>query len=1027
MSVLAQTWHNPMELSEEWSLYGIGDPYLLKYNGEYYLYCSTRDDMTGVKCWMSRDLVNWNYQGLVTTEAITKGAYAPEVIYYNGSFYMYTSPAGNGHYVLKSDSPTGPFTVVTGNIGNSIDGSVFIEDDGSLYFYRAGTTGIFGHSMSSPTSIGSAVQINAYMNGWTEAPSVIKRNGTYYIQYTGNHVISPGYRIDHGRSKTGPLAGFEPFDEFNPYIICTEGDVKALGHGSLFIGPDLDSYYVTYHNKVRSYNTGPLRHLNFDRVAWNGELLLTQGPTTFDKPVPEMPDFYDYFDVNSIGDLWQTINGTWQIGTEGVLTQNNLSETNNDILLISDAPDQSFTAEFNVQTLTSNGSESNNGIVFNYIDENNYGLILLNAYSKTVTVNIIEDGVWGTAITKSLNGVVDLYKWNTVRIEKNLDQVKVFINNMLKAEITDSFEGGKLGLISHASETNYDYCAFSNKVNGSGIYDAYKSIPGKIEAIHYNETNGFNEVNLSGSVNFRGDNVQVTSLSQGTYALGSVTTGNWYDYNLNVGYEGNYAIGIKYASNSECIINFSNSEGVLSDDIVLPSTGGTYTTFVTDPIYLSQGLNTIKMSVVSGQAAFYRFTYEKWESVTTYADSFTSSFNNWNYEGDGIWDIVDKTAQVTGTGKRAVGNTAWGDYAVEVDVKYINDWNAGLIFRVKNPAMGGTGNDPQLGADFLQGYYVNITSNGAYLGKQNYNWKGLVGYSGANHTLNEWYHLKAEVKGANIKIYIDDMENPVIDYTDDDPFITGKVGLRSFYTTANFDNFEVHDIDSESSAINEDVCFSIISCFSDKVIAVNPENTSEVTQKSFNENDLFQQWKFDKTSSYWSIINKGSGKYLTVNDLGDVVTADYSQSPLFYWQVSEEETGRHSIENLSSKNYLLIDDGQTIDGASILQGTYDGSEEHLWKFKYLYRDDVSTGIESDNSLIFSLEIVPNPAVNYCDISLSHPIQSVKIFDLKGVSVDCYDGNKLKTVRVNCENYKKGIYIVCVKSGDSSIRQKLVVL
>ncbi len=61
--------------------------------------------------WSSTDLVTWIYQGLCTTESVTLGAYAPEVVYSNGKFYMYTSPGGNGHYVLSSSSPLGPFTL----------------------------------------------------------------------------------------------------------------------------------------------------------------------------------------------------------------------------------------------------------------------------------------------------------------------------------------------------------------------------------------------------------------------------------------------------------------------------------------------------------------------------------------------------------------------------------------------------------------------------------------------------------------------------------------------------------------------------------------------------------------------------------------------------------------------------------------------------------------------------------------------------------------------------------------------------
>ena len=127
-----------MDLPESWTwdsgeYYGEGDPYILKYNGIYYLYVSTVDDKSGVKAWTSEDLVNWTYAGLVTEEPTTKAAYAPEVVYWNGDFYMYTSPGGNGHYVYKSSSPLGPFKKQTDNLGMGIDGHVFIDDDGTPF------------------------------------------------------------------------------------------------------------------------------------------------------------------------------------------------------------------------------------------------------------------------------------------------------------------------------------------------------------------------------------------------------------------------------------------------------------------------------------------------------------------------------------------------------------------------------------------------------------------------------------------------------------------------------------------------------------------------------------------------------------------------------------------------------------------------------------------------------------------------------------------------------------------------------
>ena len=78
---------NPQTLPDQWSNYGIGYPYIIKFKGTFYLYCSTRDDMVGVKVWSSWDMASWTYEGLCATDPITKGAYAPEVVYYNGVLY----------------------------------------------------------------------------------------------------------------------------------------------------------------------------------------------------------------------------------------------------------------------------------------------------------------------------------------------------------------------------------------------------------------------------------------------------------------------------------------------------------------------------------------------------------------------------------------------------------------------------------------------------------------------------------------------------------------------------------------------------------------------------------------------------------------------------------------------------------------------------------------------------------------------------------------------------------------------------
>ena len=273
-----KTYCNPIKKQGDFA-----DPFVLRYNGRYYLYGTNPD----VRCWSSEDLVNWTMEGSTVPDSEFPGLvpFAPEVVYWNGAFYMYTSPHGFGHYVLKSDSPTGPFRKITGNVGHSIDFSIFIDDDGQWYTYWADDRGLVGCKMSSPTEFGEEVLIGAYLYGWTEGPFIVKKDGKYHLTYTGNHFLSRGYRINTAIADH-PLGPYRD-DPYNPAIICTEGNVVGLGHSSTVLGPDLHTHYIVYHN----LNPDKTRDLNIDPVVFTPQKAYVLGPTTTPRPVPVLPQW----------------------------------------------------------------------------------------------------------------------------------------------------------------------------------------------------------------------------------------------------------------------------------------------------------------------------------------------------------------------------------------------------------------------------------------------------------------------------------------------------------------------------------------------------------------------------------------------------------------------------------------------------------------------------------------------------------------------------------------------------------------
>jgi len=805
---MAQTWKNPFIVSNEWSLYGIGDPYILKFNGYYYLYCSTRDSETGVKCWSSKNLQSWTYEGLCSTEAITHGAYAPEVIYYNGKFYMYTSPAGNGHFILQSDSPTGPFVTVTGNLGHSIDGSVYKSDAGQLYFYHSGDDGIHSHTMPSPTAIGSDFVLGSTrMNGWTEGPCVIKRNGKYYMIYTGNHVISKGYRINLAVSNS-PGSSYVAQDNQNPVILSTEGSQIGLGHGSLLSGPDLDSHYIVYHNFAGDYGVGPYRHFNFDRIGFNGSKMIVMGPTSTNQVVPDLPDFSDYFDGTTLAAEWTTTpNATWTLNASSLtLTPTDLNSDQVHIALAPGQTEDYFTAEFNAWRTGTAEAGSSFGMVYNYSDNQNYGMVVFNAETNKLEIKTQTNGVWSTPTYHLLTGVTDYSKSHCIRIERDGNNHNFYVDGMLKKTLTSYQISGRIGYCAFKTGATFGPAAYSRKVNGNGIFNNYKPVPGILDASLYrSEGEGISYHDLTPTntalTTFRTDAVENVLNATGDYCV-STEKGEWLKYAVMVKSSTNFNVGLKYASATAAKIRLSQVGSTQFVEIDLPATGGAnlWRTKIIENLPLIIGKQDLLLEVLDGSLQLYtmRFVEDPTKTLPMLEnfDDISTFGTNWTYN-DGIWNFANQEIASKDFGKCLIGST-FTNCTVSVNVKYETNINAGLLIRASNPSMGGSGKDVQAGADFVQAYFVTMSANGCILGKHNYNWSQLAKSTGS-YTTGKWYKMTVKVEDDNIQLFIDDSKTPVIDYTDPEPIIAGKAGFRSFNCTAHFDNLEIRALENASS------------------------------------------------------------------------------------------------------------------------------------------------------------------------------------------------------------------------------------
>ena len=62
--IVASTYRNPINLGN------MGDPYVLRWNGRYYLYPTTGGQ--GLRSWVSEDLIHWQSLGYVAQEPVPR-------------------------------------------------------------------------------------------------------------------------------------------------------------------------------------------------------------------------------------------------------------------------------------------------------------------------------------------------------------------------------------------------------------------------------------------------------------------------------------------------------------------------------------------------------------------------------------------------------------------------------------------------------------------------------------------------------------------------------------------------------------------------------------------------------------------------------------------------------------------------------------------------------------------------------------------------------------------------------------------
>lgn len=293
------------------------DPAPMVHNDTVFLYTThDEDDADGFKMkdWLlytSTDMVNWTDHGAVASlkdfgKWYTKdnGAWAEQVIYRNGKYYMYCPIHGNGIGVLVSDSPYGPFVDPIGKPlvwqrehWYDIDPTVWIDDDGQAYMYW-GNPNLYSIKLNEDMiSTSGEIKQHPHINDYQEGPWFYKRGDHYYMAFAST-CCPEGIGYAMADAPEGPWVYKGHIMDHTPRTRGNHPGIIDYKGKSYVFGLDYDVL------RIETPDHHERRNVDVAEMTYNADGTINQVPYFRDVTVDQIENFNPYRRVEAETMAW---------------------------------------------------------------------------------------------------------------------------------------------------------------------------------------------------------------------------------------------------------------------------------------------------------------------------------------------------------------------------------------------------------------------------------------------------------------------------------------------------------------------------------------------------------------------------------------------------------------------------------------------------------------------------------------------------------------------------------------------------